>query len=89
MITMGISLPESLKTFVDQQVKSLGYSSSSEYICELIRKDQDRKCLHALLLDGAKSAQAITADANYFSQIRDLDQRGTSGIDGPVPTRAP
>jgi antitoxin ParD1/3/4 len=42
MSTMNISLPETLKTFVDTQVSQRGYGTSSEYVRELIRKDQDR-----------------------------------------------
>lgn len=89
MSTLNISLPESLKTFGDQQIRSRGYSSSSEYICQLIRKDQHRQRLHALLRQGAASPPAITADTDYFGQLRDLDQRGTRGIDNPFPTSAP
>ena len=68
---MNISLPDNLKSFVDQQVRSCGYSSSSGYICELIRSDQDRQRLRGLLLEGATSPPAVTADANYFGQLRD------------------
>ena len=67
---MNISLPESLKSFVDQQVRSRGYSSQYEYVCELIRSDQDHQRLHARLLEGAASPPSVTADANHFSQIR-------------------
>lgn len=70
---MKISLPQTLKSFVDQQVKSRGYNSSSEYVRELIRKDQDRQRLHARLLEGAASPPAVTADANYFGRLRDLN----------------
>ena len=84
-----ISLPESLKTCVDQQVRSRAYSSSSEYVRELIRKDQDRQRLRGLLLDGVASPPAVTTDADYFGRLRDLDQRDTSGVDDPVPTSAP
>lgn len=48
---MNISLPEELKDFVDEQVKR-GYGTSSEYVRELIRKDQDRLHLRELLLAG-------------------------------------
>ncbi len=41
MSTMNISLPDTLKTFVDEQVSQRGYGTSSEYVRELIRKDQD------------------------------------------------
>ena len=71
MRTMQISLPKSLKSFVDQQVRSRGYSSSSEYVRELIRKDQDRQRLCGLLLEGAESPSSVTADAHYFGQLRD------------------
>ena len=71
MSTMNISLPEGLKGFVDQQVSSRGYSSSSEYVRELIRKDQDRHALRGLLLEGASSPPAVTADAEYFDRLRD------------------
>jgi len=42
MSTMNISLPDSLKDFVDAQVAERGYGTSSEYVRELIRRDQDR-----------------------------------------------
>ena len=48
MSTMNISLPESMKSFVDEQVSSRGYGTSSEYLRELIRKDQDRTRLRSL-----------------------------------------
>ena len=52
MSTMNISLPQPLKSFVDDQVSTRGYSTSSEYVRALIRKDQGRQSLRTLLLDG-------------------------------------
>ena len=70
MSTMNISLPDSLKTFVDEQVSQRGYGTSSEYVRELIRKDQARQHLRGLLLEGAASAPAGPADAAYFEGLR-------------------
>jgi len=70
MGTMNISLPDSLKAFVDEQVEAAGYGSSSEYVRELIRKEQDRTHLRGMLLDGARSAVAGAADAAYFASLR-------------------
>lgn len=67
---MNISLPETLKTFVDEQVSQRGYGNSSEYVRELIRKDQDRLQLRGLLLVGASSSPAAPADARYFEGLR-------------------
>ena len=54
--SMNISLPETMKSFVDQQVESGGYGSVSEYIRELIRKTRDNMSrqvqLELLLLEG-------------------------------------
>lgn len=55
MSTMNISLPESLKTFIDGQVAERGYATSSEYIRELIRRELDQEKLRVLLMDGATS----------------------------------
>jgi antitoxin ParD1/3/4 len=71
MSTMNISLPDSLKAFVDEQVRQRGYGTSSEYVRELIRKDQDRQQLRNLLLAGAASAPVAPADASYFDGLRD------------------
>lgn len=71
MGTMNISLPDHLKSFVDEQVAGRGYGTSSEYIRELIRRDQDRLALRRLLLDGASSAPTEPVDADYFTSLRD------------------
>jgi antitoxin ParD1/3/4 len=70
MGTINISLPDSLKDYVDEQVGEGGYGTSSEYVRKLIRKVQDRKRLRALLLEGATSGLAAPADADYFESLR-------------------
>ena len=70
MTTMNISLPDGLKDFVDTQVGSRGFGTSSEYVRELIRKDQDRQQLRGLLLAGAQSAPSAPVNAAYFDTLR-------------------
>ena len=70
MSTMNISLPESLKSFVDEQVSERGYGTSSEYVRELIRHDQDRVRLRDLLLEGAASPSGAPVDPAYFETLR-------------------
>jgi len=48
MSTINISLPDVLKDFVDRQVRTAGYGTSSEYVRELIRRDQERTQLRNL-----------------------------------------
>jgi antitoxin ParD1/3/4 len=70
MSTMNISLPEGLRAFVDERVAEGGYSTSSEYIRELIRKDLDRQRLRDLLLEGAASPVVGEADDAFFAELR-------------------
>ena len=70
MSTMNISLPDALRSFVDEQVSQRGYGTSSEYVRELIRRDQDRMHLKGLLLDGASSPPADPAGKAYFAALR-------------------
>ena len=68
---MNISLPEALKSFVDRQVRTRGYGSSSEYVRELIRKEQDIQHLRDLLLEGAASPVEGVADKAFFQSLRE------------------
>ena len=76
---MNISLPDSLKDFVDEQVNERGYGTSSEYVRELIRKDKDRLRLRGLLLAGAESAPTKPVDEAYFDRLRRKVKSGKPG----------
>ena len=66
---MNISLPESLRDFVEAQVDQRGYGTTSEYLRELIRKEQDRLQLRGLLLEGAASAPT-ELEPSFFDDLR-------------------
>lgn len=77
---MNVSLPETMKSFVDAQVAERGYGTSSEYVRELIRKDQQRLALRHLLLQGGLSATSGRADPTYFDGLRKrVRDAGTKG----------
>jgi antitoxin ParD1/3/4 len=71
MGTMNISLPDTLKSFVDDQVRKGSYGTSSEYVRELIRKDQGRLQLRGLMLAGAASEALAPAVPAYFEGLRE------------------
>ena len=71
MSTMNISLPETLKSFVDSQVAEGDYGSSSEYVRELLRKERDRVRLRELIMEGAASPlNEKPIDDEYFEKFR-------------------
>ena len=62
MTSLNISLPSSLKDFVEAQVQSSGFSTPSEYIRNLVRDDQKRRAeekLEALLLECWRSSKNV------------------------------
>jgi antitoxin ParD1/3/4 len=68
MQSMNISLPESLKKFVDGQLAQGRYSSTSEYMRELIRADEKLKAeeqLEAKLLEGLNSHEGALDKADW------------------------
>ena len=72
MVTMQISLPDALISFVDSQVEEGGYSNRNEYVCELIRKEQDRERLRGMILDGlASELNEKPLDKDYFNGLRE------------------
>ena len=71
MSTMNISLPDSLKSFVDQQVAERGYGTSSEYVRELIRRDGiARSC--AACSGKAPLRPGRPINTAYFEALRKL-----------------
>jgi antitoxin ParD1/3/4 len=73
---MNVSLTDDLREFVDAQVGAGSYSSTSEYIRDLIRRDRDRGALKALLLEGAATPVEGEFDGAYFEGLRS-DARST------------
>ena len=77
MSTLNISLPDSMCSFIDEQIARGGYSTASEYVRRLIREDQKQKAqeqLEALLLEGLQSeASEMTPEdwAEIRQQVRE------------------
>ena len=71
MTTITISLPDSLKAFVDTQLATKGYGNVSEYFRPLLRdaqaKEQEAR-LEARLLEGL-AANAIPLDADFRARL--------------------
>ncbi len=73
MKSMNVSLPDAMRDYIEQQVKTGGYGSVSEYIRDLIRQDQKRKAkedLETLLLEGLDSGTATPMSDRDWTEIR-------------------
>ncbi|KAF1016075.1 type II toxin-antitoxin system ParD family antitoxin [Stenotrophomonas sp. S41] len=73
MATMNISLTDPLKQFVDEEVREGGYSSTSDYVRDLIRQRQRSKAeelLKKLIAEGLASGPAIPVTGETFERMR-------------------
>lgn len=77
---LTISLPESMKEFIEREVAEGHHGTPSEYVCDLVEEALDRKNeerLEKLLLEGLDSGLATPMTREDWDEIR---QRGLERI---------
>ena len=73
MTTVTISLPESLKEFIDRQLATKGYGNVSEYFRSLLRdaqKEEAEERLESLLLEGLASGPDIPLTREFWTELK-------------------
>jgi antitoxin ParD1/3/4 len=77
MNTLPITLPESLTTYLQNQIESGHYATPSDYI----QADSDRQAhLESLALEGIQSGSATPMTPDDWSQIRATVRRNTNKL---------
>ena len=70
MATMNVSLPDQMKAWVESQTDEGRYSNASDYVRDLIRRDQERRvalqALQAAVTEGLESGEPQPFDAAAF-----------------------
>lgn len=70
MATMNISLPDAMKAWAEDQIETGRYANTSDYVRDLIRRDQDRTGkiagLQALISEGMKSGDSGPLNVESF-----------------------
>ncbi len=83
MATINISVPDPMKDWVRAQIKDGKYASSSDYLRDLIRKDQQQRdklaALQAAIDLGMESAQAGNLDIDSIKR----KARSLAGLESP------
>jgi len=75
MATMNVSLPDQMKDWVETQARNGRYSNASDYVRDLIRRDQERQQaiaeIQALVTEGIESGLAEPETrADFFKRVR-------------------
>jgi antitoxin ParD1/3/4 len=72
MATMNVSLPDPMKDWVEAQTRTGRYSNASDYIRDLIRRDQVRNdkiaAMQSLVDDGLKSGVGSLSKDELFAE---------------------
>ena len=69
MAQMNVSIPEPMKIWCEGQVEEGRYSTTSDYVRDLIRRDQDRSRGAALLQAAIDEGMASGVSPHTFAQI--------------------
>jgi antitoxin ParD1/3/4 len=83
--TMNVSLPRTQKEFVDQQVQQGSFSTVSDYIRDLIRREQRalaREDLERKLLEGLNSGPSTEMTKADWEELRDGLRKRLTGREG-------
>jgi antitoxin ParD1/3/4 len=73
MTSMNILVPESMKTFIEDEVSSGGYETASEYVRALVRdakKQKEEERLEKLLVEAVASGPATPMTKKDWEAIR-------------------
>ncbi len=74
MATMNISLPDAMKQWVEEQVQTGRYGNSSDYVRDLVRKDQERADKKAefdrMVQDGRDSGISPLSMEEIFAEAK-------------------
>jgi len=69
MATMNISLPDTMKSWVENQTVDGRYSNTSDYIRDLIRKDQERSDAIAAIQTAISEGMKVVLLKNLMSKL--------------------
>lgn len=70
---MSFALPESMRDYIDARVRDGNYGNTSEYLRELVRRDQEQQAaarLRTLIADGLASGDGRTVTDEVIAELR-------------------
>ena len=79
MATMNVSLPDGMKTWVDAQSRSGRYSNASDYVSDLIRRDQERT---AKIVQMQQLVDEAIASGESQRSMEELETEALSRLEG-------
>jgi antitoxin ParD1/3/4 len=71
--SMNISLPAPLKNWIEQQVEQRGYSTASEFVRDVLRREQEqavRAAIDERLIQAIDSGESTPMTAKDWTRIR-------------------
>lgn len=76
MATMNVSLPDPMKDWVEDQIKTGHYSNASDYVRDLIRRDQEYQEKRDVLIKALEAGEKSGVSERTIKEIwRDVKAR--------------
>ena len=82
MATMTVSLPEPMKDWIEALTKKGEYSSSSDYVRDLVRRDRERRNeelsideLRQIVIDARQSGISEKSVEQIFNEAKKIVQK--------------
>jgi len=74
--TLNISIPDSMREWIDAQVQAGGYANASDYIRDLVRHNQrERESIRLALIEGERSGNSERSVNDIARQAKRRLQR--------------
>ncbi len=74
MATMNVSLPDPMKEWVESRAETGRYANASDYVRDLIRKDQERSdkiaAMQRFVVEGLESGTGAKSKDSLFHEAR-------------------
>ena len=76
MATMNISLPSPMKDWVESQTEDGAYSNTSDFVRDLIRRDQQRRSQIAAMQAKVDEARASGVSTHSMDDLKRIARTG-------------
>jgi len=76
---MNVSLPDGMKSWVESQARSGRYSNSSDYVRDLIRRDQEREAIIANMQQRVIEGIDSGAGSHSMDELREIARQRIAG----------
>lgn len=70
MVEIKLSIPEDLLAFLERQTIKNGFRSTDDYLCNLLKGEQEKVGIEGMLIEGLESGEPIKVNDDWWDRKR-------------------